>query len=152
MPEVVTCVVASEGKILILRRSDLVRTYRGQWGGVAGYVEPGEQPLQTAMKELHEETGLLPDQVALVVKGEPISFSDVYDGEKYDWVIHPFLFQMLKHIEPTIDWEHSEYRWVNPKELSTYKTVPHFTNTVQELWRKKRMGKRGGVVRKREEK
>jgi 8-oxo-dGTP diphosphatase len=151
MPQVVTSIVESQGRILILRRSDLVRTYKGQWGGVAGYVEPDEEPTQTAFKELREETGFMPDQVELVLQDDPIAFTDVYREERYDWVVHPFLFHLKTHCEPTIDWEHSEYTWVDPSELSAYDTVPHFKDTVEKLWRKKRMGKRGGVVRKREE-
>lgn len=152
MPHVVTCVVESHGKILILQRSDRVRTYKNQWGGVAGYIEPDEHPTQTAYKELREETGYLPDDLTLLLEGDPISFSDIYHNEKFDWTVHPFLFRLNQHHDPTIDWEHTDYRWVTPEELTAYDTVPHFTSTVQELWRKKRMGKRGGVVRKREEK
>jgi len=152
MPQVVTCVLEREGRILILKRSSAVRTYKGLWGGVAGYVEPGEHPLQTALKEIREETGLLSDEVSLLVQGEPIAFTDVYRGERYDWTVHPYLFELQKHLEVKIDWEHSEYRWISPEELSTYETVPHFPDTVESLLRKKRMGKRGGVVRKREEK
>lgn len=151
MPQVVTCVLMHQGKVLLLRRSDRVRTYKGLWGGVAGYVEPGEQPLQTAYKELREETGLTPDLVRLVAQAEPIAFTDVYQGERYDWTIHPFLFELLKDKNLKIDWEHSEYRWVKNEDLPAYQTVPHFPETVQRLTQKKRMGERGGVVRKREE-
>ncbi len=151
MPQAVTCVLMHQGKVLLLRRSDRVRTYKGLWGGVAGYVEPGEQPLQTAYKELREETGLTPDLVRLVAQAEPIAFTDVYQGERYDWTIHPFLFELLKDKNLKIDWEHSEYRWVKNKDLPAYQTVPHFPETVRRLTRKKRMGERGGVVRKREE-
>ena len=151
MPQVVTCVVIYQERILLLRRSDKVRTYKGQWGGVAGYVEPGEHPRQTAYKELREEVGLTPDLVALIFQEDPISFTDVYQGERYDWTIHPFLFELLKHQEMKIDWEHTEYRWVHPDELTRYQTVPHFTKTVQSMMRKMRMGEHGGVVRKREE-
>ena len=35
---VVTCFLRSEAEVLLLRRSDAVGSYRGQWGGVAGHV------------------------------------------------------------------------------------------------------------------
>ena len=44
MPRVVTCLlVNNEGDLLILKRSNRVRTYKGLWGGVAGYVEEDEE-------------------------------------------------------------------------------------------------------------
>ena len=136
MPQVVTCVLVHHEKILVLKRSSSVRTYKGMWGGVAGYIEPGEKPLQTAMKEIQEEVGLRPDDVQLLVTGDVLTFTDTSEGERYDWVVHPFLFR-LKHERPVrIDWEHSEYRWVDPQELSNLPTVPHFPDTVTALLRK----------------
>lgn len=32
---------------------------RGKYGGVGGKVEPGEAPIQAAVRELHEETGIV---------------------------------------------------------------------------------------------
>ncbi len=136
MPQVVTCVLEYQGKILVLRRSSSVRTYKGLWGGVAGYIEPGEEPLQTAMKEIQEEIGLRPDDVQLLVTGDVLTFTDTDEGERYDWVVRPFLFQ-LKHEHPLkIDWEHTEHRWIDPQELSGLPTVPHFPETVKNLLRK----------------
>jgi 8-oxo-dGTP pyrophosphatase MutT (NUDIX family) len=45
-------------KLLILKRSDKVGTYKGLWGGVAGYVEENEEPYETALKEIKEEVGI----------------------------------------------------------------------------------------------
>ena len=43
---------------------------RGEWGGllngVGGHVEPGEDPLQSARREIEEETGLSPTDLRLV--------------------------------------------------------------------------------------
>ena len=45
MPKAVTCLLINDnGKLLILKRSKKVSTYKGQWGGVAGYIEEGESP------------------------------------------------------------------------------------------------------------
>ena len=136
MPQVVTCVLEYQGKILVLRRSFSVRTYKGLWGGVAGYIETGEEPLQTAMKELLEEVGLRPDDVRLLVTGDVITFTDTYENERYDWAIHPFLFHVNHERPVKIDWEHTEYRWIDPQEVSSLPTVPHFLEAVKNLLRK----------------
>jgi len=133
MPQVVTCILEKSGKILVLKRSKLVRTYRGRWGGIAGYVEDQEKPLDTAMKEISEEVGLQPDAITLVKKGDPITISDTSEGRAYDWVVHPFLFHIKDKSLIRIDWEHEEYRWVVPSEVRTLETVPGLDVVVTQL-------------------
>ncbi len=134
MPRVVTCLlVDNESNLLILKRSDKVRTYKGLWGSVAGYVEEGENPEDTAFKEIKEEVGLERRNVSLLKKGKPIIFTDFYEGEHYDWEVLPFLFRIEKKGKLQIDWEHSEYRWIAPPDIEKYDTVPHLRNVVNEL-------------------
>jgi ADP-ribose pyrophosphatase YjhB (NUDIX family) len=56
-PATVTCVLAErEGKLLfVLRRYD---PGKGKWCLPAGFVEAGEQPFDSAVREVAEETGL----------------------------------------------------------------------------------------------
>jgi 8-oxo-dGTP pyrophosphatase MutT (NUDIX family) len=133
MPQVVTCILQHEGKILLFKRSNLVRTYRGLWGGVAGYVEELEDPYDTAIKEIRQETGISLDALELVRKGEPIEFSDIYNGRRYDWIVHPFLFHIRSKELVRIDWEHEEYRWVTPSELKKFDTVPGLDEVITQL-------------------
>jgi len=133
MSQVVTCILEKSGKILVLKRSKLVRTYRGRWGGIAGYVEDQEKPLDTAMKEISEEVGLQPDAITLVKKGDPITISDTSEGRAYDWIVHPFLFHIKDKSLIRIDWEHEEYRWVVPSEVRTLETVPGLDVVVTQL-------------------
>ena len=115
---VVTCFLMYNNQILILKRSDKVRTHKLKWAGVSGYIEPGETDVMTAYKEIREETGLQEDDVELVRKGEPIH---VQDGPNV-WVVHPFLFNS-KTDKIAIDWEHTEYRWIAPEELKSFDFV-----------------------------
>ena len=134
MPEVVTCLLEDNGKILILKRSLKVRTYKGLWGGVAGYVEEGETPLETAIKEINEEVGLEKEDVKLIRRIDPVKFTDFYEGEKYNWTIFPFLFSVDKKDKIKIDWEHSEFRWIIPLEIVNYDTVPHLKEIVMKIF------------------
>ena len=85
MPDVVTCILMNDkGEILILKRSDKVGTYRGLWSGVSGYVEEDEEPYETAVKEIREETGFKEENISLIKQMEPVTFVDVYDGENYN--------------------------------------------------------------------
>ncbi|HUS99488.1 MAG TPA: NUDIX pyrophosphatase [Candidatus Thermoplasmatota archaeon] len=133
MPQVVTCIIEHEGKILLFKRSNLVGTYRGLWGGVAGYVEELEAPYDTAVKEISQETGIDLDALELVRKGDPLEFSDTYDGRRYDWIVYPFLFHIKNKELVRIDWEHEEYRWVYPSEIKKLDTVPGLDEVVRQL-------------------
>ncbi|HVQ01693.1 MAG TPA: NUDIX pyrophosphatase [Candidatus Thermoplasmatota archaeon] len=133
MPQVVTCILEHDGKILILKRSNLVGTYRGLWGGVAGFVETLEEPYDTAIKEIWEEVGIGIDQLRLVRQGEPIEFTDSYGGRRYEWVIFPFLFHIDHPELVRIDWEHEEFRWIYPSDLKKYDTVPQLDELVEQL-------------------
>jgi len=134
MPRAVTCLLINEkGKLLILKRSDKVKTYKGLWGGVAGYVEPGEEPYETALKEIQEEVGIEKEHVVLITQGNIVKFTDIYKGSKYEWTIYPFVFKIRKNQKIQIDWEHLEYMWITPSEITRYDTVPHLKQTVSNL-------------------
>ena len=133
MPQVVTCLLEHDGKILLLKRSDRVGTYRGLWAGIAGYVEELEAPYDTAIKEIREEAGITVDALELVRKGDPIEFSDTYEGRRYNWVVYPFLFHVQFKELVHIDWEHEEYRWVHPSEVKKLDTIPGLDEVVKQL-------------------
>ena len=134
MPQAVTVLLINdEKKLLILKRSNRVRTYKGMWGGVAGYIEENEKPYQTAFKEIKEEVGLENEDVELLNYLDPISFTDFYEGIRYDWEIFSFLFKIKKNNKIKIDWEHSEYRWIAPSQIKKFDTVPHFKEIVSKL-------------------
>jgi 8-oxo-dGTP pyrophosphatase MutT (NUDIX family) len=134
MPSVVTCILEHNNKILILKRSDNVRTYKRLWGGVGGYVEKNENPYETALKEIKEEVGVEHECINLVKKCDPVQFTDVYDHKTYDWKIYPFLFSLKKKVHIKIDWEHSEFRWISPFEIKKYNTVPHLKEIIEKIY------------------
>jgi len=133
MPHVVTCLLEHDGKILLLKRSNLVGTYRGLWGGVAGYIEKLEDSYNTAIKEIREEVGISLDSLELIRKGDPIEISDTYDGRSYNWIVYPFLFHIRSKELVNLDWEHEEYRWVYPSEVKKIDTVPGLDKVVAKL-------------------
>jgi len=123
---VVTSVLTNQGRILALKRSEKVSSCQNMWAGVSGYIEPGETPLQTAMKEVEEETS---------VHGcRPIRQADPILVRQSDmvWVIHPFLMECPTE-SITIDWEHTEYRWISPSQVDEHVTVPGFRRVLRSL-------------------
>ena len=51
---------------LITRRAATLRTHTRQWALPGGHIEPGEHPEAAALRELHEEVGLLVDEGAVL--------------------------------------------------------------------------------------
>jgi len=117
---VVTCFLESEGKILLLQRSEQVSSYRGKWAGVSGYLE--SEPDKQALTEIVEETGLQPPDISLVKKGKPVLINDKETGAR--WLVHPYLFHVADRSKIKIDWEHKSARWLAPAEMKRYATVP----------------------------
>ena len=58
------------GLILTTRRDNL-RTHAGQVAFPGGRIDPGETPVQAALRETHEELGLDPDRVTILGEADP---------------------------------------------------------------------------------
>jgi len=128
--DVVTAFLIHDGRILVLRRSDRVGTYRGLWAGVSGYLEA--EPLEQAYREIAEETGLDRDAVSLVKAGAPLRVDDRESGRR--WRVHPFLFAVADPAGIRLDWEHRERRWVWPNEIERLETVPALADALARVY------------------
>ena len=130
LKKIVTSVINSKGKILILKRSGDVGTYKGRWACVSGYIEKGETPDETALREISEELNLERDDMEFVRKGKVLYTRD----KEIMWAIHPFLFQTKKP-EIKLDWEHDLYKWIFPEEVENYETVPKLKEAIESVFK-----------------
>ena len=126
---VVTCFLEHKNMILILRRSQKVGTYKRAWAGVSGYIET--DAMDQAYSEIREETGLFKNSIKLVKTGEPLEIIDTSLHRK--WVVHPFLFHVSDPEIIRTDWEHTESKWIKPKDLSKYTTVPGLKRALDNV-------------------
>ena len=126
----VTCFLESEGQILILRRSEQVGSYQGRWAGVSGYIEQTDD--EQALTEIEEETGLQKEDVRLIRKGAPLPVEDEKLGVR--WVVHPYLFHITDRSQVRVDWEHKEMRWIDPKDIDDYQTVPKLKEALAQVY------------------
>lgn len=126
---VVTCFLEHGRKILILRRSSKVGTYRRSWAGVSGYLETND--IDQAYAEISEETELYKKDLKLVKKGAPLEVIDKNLNRK--WIVYPFLFHVKAPDKIKIDWEHTEARWIKPSELKKYETVPGLAKALARV-------------------
>jgi len=126
--EVITAFLRHEGKILLVKRSEKVGSYQGHWSAISGYLED-PTPLAQAQREIREETGLETSNIELIRCGKPL---EIPSPEHHCcWVVHPFLFDIKAPHQIRLDWENSEFSWVEPASISNYTTVP----MLQEAYR-----------------
>jgi ADP-ribose pyrophosphatase YjhB (NUDIX family) len=119
-------------EVLLVRRSERVRTYRGRWAGVSGYVEPGVAPQDQAYTELREETQLATEDASLLSVGAPLPVQDAAEG--LAWVVHPFLFLVHQPDRIQTDWEARESRWVATGEVAQLETVPGLADALARVY------------------
>ena len=109
----IACVVINGDEILLLHRSSELAL----WEFPAGTMKFGEQPEQTAKRELLEETGM-----KAAFKGLFASNSCTWKSGNDDVheVVVAYLFEahdkkvdITKNVEP----EHSEYKWIKINQL-----------------------------------
>lgn len=119
---VVSAYIFNKGKLLLIKRSDKVGHYKLMWNVVSGYLDEIKDPVEKALEEVSEELGIGPEMIAKASKGEEFSFLDEKEG--VEWIIAPILVVLSKRHDIKLDFENTEYRWINPESLSNYKTVP----------------------------
>ena len=129
--KIVTSFIKNSNKILILKRSDKVRSMRGLWSGVSGIIENKEEPLNRAKIEIFEEIGIRKDKISLTNSVEKIKISSP-QYEDHEWEVFSFLFE-TKETRIKLNWENSEFRWINVNELENYETVPNLDKILFNL-------------------
>jgi len=128
---VVTCFLENDGQILILKRSSQVGTYQQRWSGVSGFIEPGVSAAEQAWQEIQEEVGLSANEATLLKEGEVLVIID--DQLDRKWFVHPFRFLVTTRDKIVLDWENTEYIWIQPEIIPTYQTVPGLYDAWEKI-------------------
>ena len=98
-------------KYLILKRSEN-EIFPELWQMVTGKIECGEKAYETAIREIKEETGLLPKKLWVV----PNINSFYSQAEDCISLLPVFAAQLRSSCSVKISEEHCEYKWVSSKE------------------------------------
>jgi 8-oxo-dGTP pyrophosphatase MutT (NUDIX family) len=129
--KIVTSFIRDNEKLLILKRSDKVKSMKGLWAGISGIIEKNEEPLKRAKIEIFEEVGITEDLITLVKTSEEMRINSP-QYENHEWEIFPFLFE-AKNPTIKLNWENSEFKWINLEELENYETVPSLQKVLFNL-------------------
>ncbi len=118
--------VNMEGKVFVGQRLDSVVE---AWQMPQGGIDPGEEPRDTALRELGEETGIAADLVNIIGTARDELFYDLpdeligkiwggkYRGQRQTWFLMRFLGTDADVNIQTAHQEFRDWRWVTPEEL-----------------------------------
>ena len=129
--KIVTSFLRHNDKVLILKRSNKVKTMKGLWAGVSGIIENNESPLERAKIEIFEELGIVEENISLVKNTKEMRVNSP-QYKNHEWEIFPFMFE-TKNPKITLNWENSEFRWIKTKELTNFETVPSLQKVLLNL-------------------
>jgi len=128
---IVTSFIKNNNKILILKRSEKVRTMKGLWSGVSGIIENNEKPRDRAVIEIFEEVGIEKGKISLIKTIEKMKISSP-QYENHEWEVFSFLFK-TNETKIKLNWENSEFKWIELDELKNYETVPSLEKILLNL-------------------
>ena len=131
--------VDREGRVFVGQRLDSTLE---AWQMPQGGIDPGEDPLDTAVRELGEETGIAPEHVALIHAADGWFTYDLppelvgkawkgkWRGQRQRWFLYRFLGSDADIAIDTAHPEFSSWQWIAPERLPA--VIVPFKKTLYE--------------------
>jgi 8-oxo-dGTP diphosphatase len=104
------CYLKAEGKTLMIHRIKKANDmHQGKWNGLGGKLLPGESPEECALREVHEESGLV--IVNPLLKGILTfpKFANDEDWYAFVFVVHEFQGELIDSNEGDLEWIQDEH-------------------------------------------
>lgn len=117
--------IVHQGKFLIVKRADNDSFLPGIWEIPGGKLEPGEDPLDGARREVKEEAGL---DVELVSPISIWTYGDYSGGTQFIQI--DYLCKIIGNPEVKLSEEHSDFAWITYDELDKYEISPEMRKEI----------------------
>ena len=130
--KIVTSFLKNSEKILLLKRSEKVKSMKNLWAGISGIIEDDERPIKRAKIEILEEVGIEESDITLMKEGNKILIESP-QYVNHQWEVYPFLFS-CSNKEIKLNWENSDSRWIRINELNNFTTVPSLDRVLARLF------------------
>lgn len=117
---------SEEYEYLVLQRNNKTKIYPNIWQVITGTIEKGETAIQTAIRELKEETGLAPIKMWAL----PM-LAQFYERYSDTVQFSPTFCVLVNTKDVIISNEHIAYKWLNNQDCSDILTLPsHIQGTI----------------------
>jgi ADP-ribose pyrophosphatase YjhB (NUDIX family) len=129
---IVHTIITKHGELLIIKRSKNNFFLSEEWDTPGGTLKDGENPIDGAIREAKEETGLNINNLVL------FSFNSTVDKDKdKQFITLIFLAECIGNSKKIIlnKKEHDDFRWINLNQTKNFKTVfwlSECLNTIRE--------------------
>ena len=130
--KIVTSFLRNSEEILLLKRSEKVKSMKNLWAGISGIIEDNEKPIKRAKIEILEEVGIEELDITLMKEGNKILIESPQYAN-HQWEVYPFLFS-CSNKEIKLNWENSDSRWIKINELNNFTTVPSLDRVLARLF------------------
>lgn len=138
-PESVLVVVyTSDAEVLLLQRKD----HPDFWQSVTGSLEDNEATIETAWRELKEETALCADD-GIMSDCHLANWFEIYPQWRHRYAQdvtknkeHVFCFEIPKKIPITLSHEHLAYRWLPKDEAFSMASSPSNQEAIRTFVRR----------------
>ena len=139
-------------EFLVLHRSP---EQGGYWHPASGGLEEGEDAHQAAVRELSEEIGLGATRRFWPVRYEyGYAAAEEPPERQAEWppgtehiAVTGFIAEVPPDFEPTLNWEHDDYRWCSFDEAVALFYWPDVGEALEELWRRAHVSVRASAER-----
>ena len=128
---IVTSFLKHNNKILILKRSQKVKSMKELWAGISGIIENNELRINRAKIEIFEEVGIKQEYITLIKSSNEITVESPQYAN-HQWIIFPFFFKTDTN-DIKLNWENSEFRWIDIQELKEFNTVQSLEKILLSL-------------------
>lgn len=128
--EFVDAILEFENEILILRRANYMKNFKGCWCLPGGAVNKNDEDIKTSIiREIKEETGI----ELTYVESERMKELFEYKYENKN-ITHVFYVRLETKPEVKLSKEHSKFEWINfETEIpGNHKWVPELFNILQQ--------------------
>ncbi|MCH1868948.1 NUDIX hydrolase [Nocardioides sp. CFH 31398] len=146
--------VSDDGAVLLVQDHDPAHPDALRWGSVGGGVDPGESPERAAVRELHEETGVVavPAQLIGPVHAQEAEYSFAglaYRAASTYWALHleRGVPTSLDHLAPDEVGHVFALDWWTPEQLEAPEAPAYADDHLPEIMRAAVVAVLGGGTR-----
>jgi isopentenyldiphosphate isomerase len=119
-------VLNSKDRLLVVKRSDKVGSFRNLWFPITGMYDQIVNPGKMALEELEEEVGILEDQISEV---RYCSLIQEQAFEK-DWIIATCIAK-VEMPQIILNYENTDFKWIKISEIDNWITIAEVANVAK---------------------